>query len=59
MWLKEKQDENEKLNAAVAAGTVRLRLAATCTTGVDDGGTAELNATARPTYNALRAGIAK
>lgn len=60
--LTDAQAENDRLAAAVAAGTQRLRVAASChrvpdTTGterVDDAGTAELAAGARQDYYALR-----
>lgn len=59
------QAENAQLAADVAAGKRRLQLAATCprvpsttdttgTAGVDDGATAELAASARQDYFALR-----
>lgn len=66
--MQEKERENEKLRAAVAAGTVRLRLKATCpevpgpaASGepgpVDNGGGAELDAVSRQHYHSLRSGI--
>jgi prophage endopeptidase len=66
--LKEKERENDKLRAAVAAGTVRLRLKATCpevpgaaASGepgpVDNGVWPELDAAAGPAYFSLRSGI--
>ena len=56
------QAENARLAAAVAAGTQRLRVQADCprvpnttgTTSMDDAGTAELPASARQDYHALR-----
>lgn len=65
--LRKAQNENITLRNRVDAGTVRLRVAATCPqpvqTGessgatVDPGTGPELDATARPTYHALRDGI--
>lgn len=62
--LADAQAENARLAAAVAAGTQRLRIAASCpdtrvpgtttATGVDDAKTAELAASARQDYHALR-----
>lgn len=69
--LQEKNREIEKLRADVDAGAVRLRVKARCPAslpaasepapgaGVDTGGTAELDPSARPAYFALRSGIAK
>lgn len=59
------RNENIALAAAVAAGTKRLRVAASCpvpsteTTGLGDAAGPELNAAARPTYYALRDGLAR
>ncbi|UXY14753.1 lysis protein [Chitiniphilus purpureus] len=67
--LRESVNENKRLAAAVAAGNVRLRIAATCpsATGpvsaagesepLGDGAGAELAASARSDYFALRDGI--
>lgn len=63
--LQDAQNENYRLAAAVRAGAVRLRVAATCPAvpgapagaGVGDAGAPELAADARPTYHALRDGI--
>ncbi len=58
--LSEAQAENRRLAAAVADGNKRLRIKATCvpaatsTTRVDDGATAELDADARQDYFTLR-----
>lgn len=65
--LQEKERENARLRDAVESGRQRLRVAAKCpsvpqspdSAGVDNGGAAELDASARPAYYALRAGIAK
>ncbi|MDI1301943.1 MAG: lysis system i-spanin subunit Rz [bacterium] len=64
--LQEKQDENDRLDAAVATGNVRLRLAGHCPVpanasggSVDIGAEPELDAAARPTYRALRGGITR
>ena len=66
------QTETDRIAAGVHAGTVRLRVAASCpprpapgpnvpgaaaAPGVGDGAAAELDAAARPDYFALRAGI--
>lgn len=68
--LRKAQNENETLRGRVAAGTVRLRVAADCprpsdnvstsepATGVDSGARASLTAAAGQDYFALRAGIA-
>lgn len=54
------QEENRRLAAAVADGTQRLRVQASCVpattsaTGLDDAGTAELDADARQHYFTLR-----
>lgn len=59
------RNENQALAAAVAAGTKRLRVAASCpvsagqSAGVGDAAGPELNAAARPTYYALRDGLAR
>lgn len=59
------RNENIALAAAVAAGTKRLRVAASCpvptseATGMGDEAGPELNAAARPTYYALRDGLAR
>jgi len=60
--LTDAQTENDRLAAAVAAGTKRLRIKADCprvpdttsTPSLDDAGTAELSADSRPDYYALR-----
>lgn len=64
--LQEKQDEIDRLSAAVADGTVRLRIAAHCPVqaaatgaGMDPGSGPELDASARPAYFALRSGLAR
>jgi prophage endopeptidase len=66
------QRETDRIAAGVHAGTVRLRVAASCpprptpgpdvpgaaaTPGVGDGASAELDPAARPAYFALRAGF--
>lgn len=61
------EDENRRLRDAVAAGDVRLRVAAHCPAatmpgtaagpGLDHGAGAELDPAARPTYHALREGL--
>lgn len=61
--LHDAQRENDELRAAVVAGTVGLRVNASCpsvpdapsTTGMDDGATPELTADAREAYHTLRA----
>lgn len=59
------RNENQALAAAVAAGTKRLRVAASCPVpagqpaSVGDATGPELNAAARPTYYALRDGLAR
>lgn len=59
------RNENQALAAAVAAGTKRLRVAASCpvpagqSASVGDAAGPELNAAARPTYYALRDGLAR
>lgn len=63
--LQEANNENERLAAAVRAGHVRLRVAATCPevpgpaagASVGDAAGAELAPDARPDYHALREGI--
>lgn len=64
--LEKKREENDRLRAAVAAGTVRLRLAASCPSqapagspGVDHGGEPVLDRAAEQAYFALRDGIAR
>jgi len=60
--LTDAQAENDRLAAAVESGTQRLRIKADCprvpttagTASMDDAGTAELSADARPDYHALR-----
>lgn len=60
--LTDAQAENDRLAAAVAAGTQRLRIKANCprvpettgTTSMDDAGTAELAPSARQDYHAHR-----
>jgi len=62
------EDENRRLRDAVAAGDVRLRVAARCPAGpglpataagpgLDHGAGAELDPAARPAYHALREGL--
>jgi prophage endopeptidase len=59
------RNENIALAAAVAAGTKRLRVAASCpvpaggAASVGDAAGPELDAAARPTYYALRDGLAR
>lgn len=67
--LRKAEDENHRIRDAVAAGSIRLRVAAQCPaaglpqaaagTGLDHGTGAELAADARPDYHALREGLTR